>query len=144
MQEPVWLTRQVVEILHLEQIAEHGGRPGLRDANALESALARPRQLLTYEDDVTLSRLAAALCIGLARGHPFVDGNKRVALVATYAFLAINGRRLEVDEMEAAEVIEAVAAGKLDEPDLGRWIAATLRGSSGTKVRTTWSVADPS
>lgn len=124
MDEPIWLSRQVVEILHFEQIAEHGGRPGLRDENALESALARPRQLFTYRGNATLPRLAAALCIGLAKGHPFVDGNKRVALLATYSFLAINGLFLDADETETAETIEAIAAGHLGEAALTRWIAA--------------------
>lgn len=124
MEEPIWLTRQVVEVLHLEQIAEHGGRPGLRDENGLESALARPRQLFTYGKAVTLPSLAAALCIGLARDHPFVDGNKRVALLATYTFLAINGWRLEAHETETAETMESVAAGSLDETELAHWIGA--------------------
>lgn len=127
MNEPTWLSRQVVEILHLEQIAEHGGRPGLRNENALESALTRPRQLFTYEDAVSLPRLAAALCIGLARDHPFVDGNKRVALLATYTFLAINGLHLDADETDTAETIESVAEGRLSETALTRWIAAHLR-----------------
>lgn len=126
MAEPVWLSRRAVEILHLEQIAEHGGRPGTRDENALESAIARPRQLASYESDVSLPRLAASLCIGLARNHPFVDGNKRVALVATYAFLALNGWRLEADETEAAETIESVAAGVLGEAQLTTWIEAQV------------------
>ena len=129
MREPIWLSSQVVEILHLEQIAEHGGRPGLRDENALESALARPRQLYAYEDEVTLPRLAAALCIGLARDHPLVDGNKRVALLATYTFLAINGMRLNADERATAETIEAVAAGQLAEEVLADWIGAHVLGS---------------
>jgi len=123
MDEPIWLSRQVVEIIHLEQIAEHGGRPGLRAGNLLESALARPRQLLTYQEGVTLPRLAAALCIGIARNHPFVDGNKRVALLAMYAFLRLNGQELDADEMEAAETIESVAAGVLGELALTDWIA---------------------
>jgi len=123
MDEPIWLSRQVVDIIHLEQIAEHGGRPGLRDGNLLESALARPRQLVTYREGVTLPRLAAVLCIGIARNHPFVDGNKRVALLAMYAFLRLNGRELDADEMEAAETIESVAAGVLGELALTDWIA---------------------
>ena len=122
MEEPIWLSRQVIEIIHLEQIAEHGGRPGLRDENALESALARPRQLVSYQTSVTLPRLAAALCIGIARNHAFVDGNKRVALLAMYAFLRVNGRELDADEMEAAGVMESVAAGSLDELALTDWI----------------------
>jgi death on curing protein len=127
MPEPIWLSRQVVEILHIEQIAEHGGRPGLRDENALESALARPRQLFAYEEDVPLPRLAATLCIGLARDHPFVDGNKRVALLATYTFLAVNGRLLDADETDVAETIESVAAGRLSEIALTSWIAGRVR-----------------
>jgi len=122
MEEPIWLSHQVVEIIHLEQIAEHGGRPNLRAGNLLESALARPRQLVTYQKGVTLPRLAAVLCIGIARNHPFVDGNKRVALLATYAFLRVNGRELDADEMEAAETIESVAAGVLGELALTDWI----------------------
>jgi death on curing protein len=122
MHEPIWLTRQVVEILHLEQIAEHGGRPGLRDENALEAALARPHQLFTYRRRTTLPHLAAALCIGLAKGHPFVDGNKRVAFLGMYTFLAVNGMVLEADEMDAASTVEKIAAGEVDEPVLVRWI----------------------
>ena len=127
MDEPIWLSRQVVEILHLEQIAEHGGRQGLRDENALESALARPHQIFTHHESATLPHLAAALCIGLAKGHPFVDGNKRVALLATYTFLAINGLVLDADEMDAAGVMEATAASELDESNLARWLAEHAR-----------------
>ncbi len=122
MDEPIWLTRQVVEIIHLEQIAEHGGRTGLRDETVLESALARPRQRFRYDERTTLPHLAAALCIGLARNHPFVDGNKRVALLATFTFLALNGLELKADESEAAEVIESVADGSLDEAALAAWV----------------------
>ena len=128
MDEPIWLSRQVVEIIHLEQIAEHGGRPGLRAGNLLESALARPRQLLTYQEGVTLPRLAAVLCIGIARHHPFVDGNKPAALLAMYAFLRVNGRELDADEMETAETIESVASGGLDELALTDWIADHIGG----------------
>jgi death-on-curing protein len=127
MNEPIWLSRQVVEILHLEQIAEHGGRPGIRDENMLESALARPRQLFAYGRAKNLPRLAAVLCIGLAKGHPFIDGNKRVALLAMYAFLAINGLALDADETQTAGTIEAVAAGDLTEAALTKWIAAHVR-----------------
>ena len=127
MEEPIWLTREVVDILHLEQLAEHGGRPGLRDQNARESARARPRHLYAYRRSTTLPRLAAALCIGLAKGHPFIDGNKRVALLATYTFLAINGLVLDADETETAETIEGVAAGHLSEAALSQWIAAHAR-----------------
>lgn len=127
MDEPIWLSRQIVQVIHLEQIAEHGGRPGLRDENVLESALARPRQLLAYEAGATLPRLAAALCIGIARNHPFVDGNKRVSLLATYTFLALNGYELDADEKEVADTIESAAAGSLGEVELAAWLAAHIR-----------------
>lgn len=116
-----------MEIIHAEQLAEHGGRAGVRDENALEAALARPRHLLAYEPQATVLQLAAALCVGLARDHPFVDGNKRVALLATYTFLALNGLELEAAESEAADTIERVAAGTLDEPTLADWLQRSTR-----------------
>lgn len=124
--EPIWLTRQVVEIIHLEQITEHGGRAGLRDETLLESALARPRQRLAYDEGSTIPQLAAAMCIGLAQNHPFMDGNKRVALLATYTFLALNGLELEANETDAADVIESLA-GSLDEGGLAVWLGGHVR-----------------
>jgi death-on-curing protein len=122
--EPVWLTAQVVEIIHLEQLAEHGGRRGIRDANALESAVARCQQRRTYDADATLPELAAALCHGLVRDHPFVDGNKRVGFLAANTFLLLNGVELDVEEDEVVATIEGVAAGSLSEAELAAWIAA--------------------
>lgn len=124
LREPTWLSRLVVDAIHNDQLREHGGLPGVRDENALESALARPRHLFTYRRSPSLPRLAAALCIGLAKGHPFVDGNKRVALLATYAFLAVNNLVLDADETETAETIEAVAGGGMTETALAAWIAS--------------------
>lgn len=126
MAEPIWLTRQVVQILHHEQIAEHGGRAGLRDENGLEASLARPRQQFAYGEATTLPDLAATLCIGIARNRPFVDGNKRVALLATYTFLALNGCLLDADEIEAAEIIESVATGAIGEAELAVWVGEHL------------------
>jgi death-on-curing protein len=125
--EPTWLTRQIVELIHFEQLAEHGGRRGIRDENALESAIARPRHLCSYKPDASLTELAASLCIGLVQGHPFVDGNKRTGFLATYAFLAINGLELTATEDNAASTIEAVASGSLDEDELAAWLAAHTR-----------------
>jgi death-on-curing protein len=127
MAEPIWLTREIVEIIHAEQLAEHGGAAGVRDDSALESALARPRQRFTFQPDAPLPRLAASLCFGLARNHPFVDGNKRTALLATYVFLALNGRTLDAPETEVAETIEALAAGTIDEERLAEWVGAHAR-----------------
>ena len=123
MEEPTWLTRQVLELIHQEQLAEHGGRPGLRDENSLESALARPRRRRSYDQAASLPDLAATLCIGLARNHPFIDGNKRVALLAAYTFLGLNGLKLAGDELAVAELIESVAAGSVEEATLAQWIS---------------------
>jgi death-on-curing protein len=126
--EPTWLTGQVVELIHLEQLAEHGG---LRDANALESAVARCRQRRTYAADATLPELAAALCHGLVRGHPFVDGNKRVGFLAAYTFLALNGLELDAQEEDVVSIIDDLAAGSLSEAALATWLTANTRPRLG-------------
>ncbi len=120
--EPRWLGRLVVDEAHFRQIREHGGVYGLRDENALESALARPRQRWHYEVDARLSDLAAAYGYGLATNHPYVDGNKRVALVAMAAFLVRNGYELTATNAEAVSTMLALAAGRLTETDLADWI----------------------
>jgi len=120
--EPRWLGRLVVEEAHFRQIREHGGIYGLRDKNALESALARPRQHWHYQADARLSDLAAAYAYGLASNHPYVDGNKRVALVAMAAFLVRNGCVLTATNAEAVSTMLALAAGRLTETDLADWI----------------------
>ena len=124
MDEPIWLTRQVVELIQLEQLAEHGGKRGIRDDNALESAVARPRQRWEYGAGATLPELAASLCYGLIRDHPFVDGNKRAGFLAAYAFLAVNGWGLEAEEDEIVSTIESVAAGSNSEAALAAWVSA--------------------
>ena len=124
MDEPIWLTRQVVELIQLEQLAEHGGRRGIRDDNALESAVARPRQRWQYDVDATLPELAGSLCYGLIRDHPFVDGNKRAGFLAAYTFLAVNGWGLEAEEDEIVSTIEGVAEGSTSEAALAAWVLA--------------------
>ena len=124
MDEPIWLTRQVVDLIQLEQLAEHGGRRGIRDENALESAVARPRQRWQYHADATLPELAGSLCYGLIRDHPFVDGNKRAGFLAAYTFLALNGWALDADEDEIVSTIEGVAAGSTSEAALAAWVSA--------------------
>jgi death-on-curing protein len=110
--------------LHAEALAAHGGAPGLRDRGILEAALARPHQLLAYsETAVTVFDLAAALCVSLVRGHAFVDGNKRIGLLALIVTLDMNGLQLDVAEREAADTILALAAGKLDEAAFRNWVA---------------------
>jgi death-on-curing protein len=111
--EPRRLGRLVVDEAHARQIREHGGAQGLRDENALEAALARPGQRWSYDSKVSLPELAAAFAFGLARNHPYVDGNKRIALVVMVAFLERNGVELTASNVEVIPVMLAVAAGEL-------------------------------
>lgn len=120
--EPKWLSRRGVDALHAAQIREHGGLPGVRDENALESALARPRQRWTYEPDADLADLAAAYGYGLARNHAYLDGNKRVAFAAAAVFLLRNGLLLEAPEAEAVIVMLSLAAGDRDEASSAEWL----------------------
>ncbi len=123
MSEPLWLAIDAVRAIHQELIAEYGGSPGIRDVGLLESAFARPRQLLAYGDP-GLFELAAAYAFGIVRNHPFVDGNKRTGMMAAYVFLRINGYRLEASEAEAVVVFQDLAAGEIDEAVLAKWIEA--------------------
>lgn len=118
----VWISEAVVLAVHEEQLAEHGGAPGLRDRALLSSALARPQQLIAYGDSVDLAHLAAAYGYGLMRNHPFVDGNKRVALVVVELFLALNGLGLDAGDVDCVEVLLETAAGSRSEADLANWI----------------------
>lgn len=111
---PEFLTRRVVEAMHAEQLRRHGGAQGLRDDNALESALVRAENKLAYENP-TIDELAAAYIFGLARNHPFVDGNKRTAIVAAATFLAVNGRILTASDGALYVFVMGVAAGEIDE-----------------------------
>jgi death-on-curing protein len=119
--EPRWLTRRLVDAIHLDQLHEHGGSPGVRDENALDSALARPRNRWAYDPESDLAALAAAYGYGLATNHGYVDGNKRVAFMALYTFLALNGRELDAPEPEVVEVMLTLAAGELREDELASW-----------------------
>ena len=123
MSEPVWIDKTALMLLHAEALAEHGGLEGTRDMGLLESALARPRNLYDCEGTAEIPRLAAAYSIGIARNHPFADGNKRTSFIALALFLALNGLRLEADQVEAVRVIVDVAAGTMDEEWLAFWIA---------------------
>ncbi len=122
MREPRWVPRVVVDAAHLDQLREHGGLPGLRDENALEAALARPRQKWTYDAETDLASLAAAYAFGLATAHPFNDGNKRSAFLTMAVFLGLNGKELEATETEVVQVMTALAAGSLKEPQLAAWV----------------------
>jgi death-on-curing protein len=125
----------MVVALHEESLAIFGGAAGVRDEGLLESALARPRNLLGYEPQADLVRLAASYGFGLAGNHPFVDGNKRVAVLAIAVFLAINGMDFDPDQADEVRAILALAAGDLDEPALAAWIRANTRVSAGPSHR---------
>jgi death-on-curing protein len=120
MDEPKWLPREAVLAMHLRQLAEHGGSEGLRDEGMLESALQRPQNKHAYvEPDIF--DLAAAYAYGIARNHPFVDGNKRTALVASRTFLLINGYQISAAKDDRLRTFLALAAGELGEDELAAW-----------------------
>lgn len=123
-----WVGAAVVYAVHDRQLAEHGGLDGLRDQGAVESALARPRNLAAYGQP-DAAGLAAAYAYGLARNHGFADGNKRTAWVVARLFLADNGCRLTFDKTDAVRTVEAVAAGSLDEAALAEWFRQRLRAA---------------
>ena len=121
-QEPVWLSITQVKMLHAETLRLFGGSPGLRDEGLLESALGRPKHLHAYGEAPSLSDLAAAYGYGLAKNHAFVDGNKRVALLAIRAFLFRNGYASRPDQVETVTTMEGVAAGAVDQEALAAWV----------------------
>lgn len=117
----LWIDRRALELLHDESIAEHGGLPGLRDEGLFESALARPQNLAAYGNP-DLADFAAAYAVGLAKNHPFADGNKRVAFLAMGLFLFVNGQRLVATQAEATLTMLDVAAGHVEEATLAAWL----------------------
>lgn len=121
----VWVPKEVLTAVHAEQLAEHGGATGVRDEGLFDSALAPPQQLATYgEPDV--ADLAAGYAFGIARNHPFIDGNKRTAFVAAQLFLRLNGRRIEVNHVDATVTMLKLAAGDLPEADFAAWLRQHL------------------
>ncbi|MBD3893896.1 type II toxin-antitoxin system death-on-curing family toxin [Hydrogenophaga sp.] len=121
-----WLDRQVMLAVHEEQLAEHGGASGLRDEGLFDSALSRPRNLAAYgEPDA--AALAASYGYGLARNHPFVDGNKRTAFVAVELFLWLNGQQLQADDADCVLTMLALAAGDLPEDSFAQWLRERVR-----------------
>jgi len=124
--EPAWVDRLVIDAVHLDLLREHGGLAGLRDENALESALARPKNRWSYEVGVDIATLAAAYGWGLATGHPYRDGNKRVAFVTMATFVALNGYELEAPDEEVVQAMMSVAARHRSEHDLADWVGAHL------------------
>ena len=122
MKSPVWIDPTALRLLHSESLAEHGGLIGIIDEGLLMSALTRPQNLFAYENITNIPRLAAAYAYGIARNHPFVDGNKRAAFLSIGLFLALNNFQLQVEPVEAVNTMLALAAGNLDETELTAWI----------------------
>ena len=120
--EPHWISKKALLLLHEESLAEFGGARGLADEALLDSALARPLNTYAYRPESTIADLAASCAYGLARNHPFVDGNKRAAFLSIGIFLAINGYTLVADQLDAIHTMLAVAAGEVDEQALAAWI----------------------
>ena len=124
---PRWIDKEALILLHAESLAEHGGLEGMRDEGLLDSALARPQNVHAYEEVTDVARLAAAYGVGIAKNHPFADGNKRAAFLSIGLFLGLNGKRLVADKAEATQVMRAVAAGELSEAEFAEWIKAHMK-----------------
>lgn len=120
--DPKWISKKALLLLHEESLAHFGGRRGLKDDGLLESALARPQNLLAYHPKADFFDLAASYAYGFARNHAFVDGNKRAAFLSIGIFLAINGYALKADQVEAIQIITALAAGAIEEKEIAAWI----------------------
>ena len=131
----IWIRRPFALAIHDRQLSEHGGGSGVRDDGMLESALARPQQLYAYGDPPPdLADLAASLAFGLARNHPFVDGNKRTAAVACETFVMLNGASLDATDLELYPVYVALAEGSLSEADFAAWLRPRLKLVAGASV----------
>jgi death-on-curing protein len=122
----VWIADSVVLAIHDAQLAEHGGIAGIRDEGLLASALARPRNLEAYGEDVDASALVAAYAFGIARNHPFLDGNKRAAFVVMELFLNLNGWVLNAEDAECISTMLALAVGDLSEKALVAWLRSHI------------------
>lgn len=132
----VWIEKALVVALHDRQIAEHGGSTGVRDERLLESALARPQQLFAYGDPPPdLADLAASLAFGIAKNHPFVDGNKRSAHVSYRTFLELNDVELEASLEDKYLTILGLAEGRLKEKEFAAWLRSHLTSKPRDKVQ---------
>jgi death-on-curing protein len=122
VREPEWLSKALILAIHDEQLAEHGGSTGVRDDGLLDSALARPQNRLAYDAAADLATRAAAYAFGLARNHPFIDGNKRTAFVAAEVFLELNGMTLAASDEDCVLTMLRLAAGELEETAFAEWL----------------------
>jgi death-on-curing protein len=132
----VWVEKRLVIAIHDRGVAEHGGSAGIRDKTMLESALARPQQLYAYGDPPPdMADLAAALAFGLARNHPFVDGNKRTAAVACETFIELNDGRLNAEDSELFQVYVALARGELTQEEFAAWLRDRIQITPRNEVQ---------
>lgn len=132
----LWIERRLALAIHDRQLAEHGGSSEVRDEGLLDSALARPQQLFAYGDPPPdLADVAASLAYGLARNHPFVDGNKRTAIVCCEVFIEMNGASLEVGDAELFPVVLELAEGHLAVDQFAEWLRAHLQPQAGRSVQ---------
>ena len=128
MPEPIWVRDDVAEAIHWRQVSEHGGEPGIRDEGLLSSALARPKNMLAYAEPAPdLAALAAAYAFGIAKNHPFMDGNKRTAYVVCRTFLKLNDCDIEASREEKYLTFLRLAKGTLTEDELAAWLRDHLR-----------------
>jgi death-on-curing protein len=131
----IWISKTLAMAIHERQLAEHGGGTGVRDEALLDSALARPQQLFAYgEPPPDLAALAASLAYGLARNHPFVDGNKRTAAVCCETFIRLNDGNLVADDLALYPIYIALAEGSLSEEDFAAWLRKHITVAAGHRV----------
>jgi len=126
MEDPIWISKELTLAIHSRQLAEHGGQDGIRDEGLARSALARPRQMFAYTDPApdTPALAAAALAFGIARNHPFIDGNKRTAYVIFRTFMILNGSDIQASLAERYEMFLGLAEGSVNEEQLADWLRA--------------------
>lgn len=125
MDDPIWISKKLTLAIHSRQLAEHGGQDGIRDEGLLESALARPRQLFAYTDPTPdTPAFAAALAFGIARNHPFIDGNKRTAYVVCRTFMILNGVDMTASLADRYAMFLGLAEGTVSEQELADWLRA--------------------
>jgi death-on-curing protein len=122
MNQWTWIEESVVWAVHEAQLAEHGGSAGVRDPGLLASALGRPLNLAAYDVEADAAALAATYGFGIARNHPFIDGNKRTAFVCAELFLALNGYQLQAEDANCVSTMLALAAGEISEAEFAAWL----------------------
>jgi death-on-curing protein len=135
MNEPLWLDRRGLLLLHLESLAEYGGSSGMRGQGLLDSALARPRNQFIYDPNADIAKLAAAYGFGLAKNYAFVDGNKRIAFIATALFLRLNGWRLATERLDEIRAMLNLAGGEISEGQFAAWIRANCEKRKPESIR---------